>query len=289
VPTARLDVDVNPLPLPPHGWGVATALVALADAAPALPHLADHPPILVRELSTVVFRCGVFAVKVAPPGTDVNHLSGVLAALRGSRTCLLPMAGPVVTRHGVVTVYDWRTEGPRPSWPAVAALLRRFHAEHADALIPAWRPLRRLPQQLAGLSEDLAGPLLAARDDALEALDSTPSMLGTGAVHGDVSPENALRCPDRLRLIDLDFVGRGPRELDLLGAVRRLRRGELDAGTYRRVCEAYGADVRDWAGLPTLDRVADLSGLGFRIWTTQRFGGDLEWLPGEVGRWERAA
>lgn len=285
LPTAApAGVAVDPLPLPAHGWGTADAFAAVAEARLALPVVLPEADV-VSALTTVVLRAGDFAVKVYPPGTDAAHLARIATRLAPARTALLPVGPPVVTSHGVVSVSPWLPAAPPVGWPAVGALLRRFHADHAGADLPAWMPLRRLPSQVAGLPEEAAAVLMDARAALLAALGRVGSQLGTDVIHGDVSPSNVMLTAAGPRLIDLDFVAVGPREYDLACAARRLAAGEIDAATYRGFCEAYGFDVRGWDGLAVVNRLAELGGLAFRLWDTRHHGGGLDWLDGAVAQW----
>jgi hypothetical protein len=191
----------------------------------------------------------------------------------------------VVTSYGVVTVAPWLPDARPVPWPRLGALLRSFHDEHAEADVPLWTPLSRLPSQVTGLAPEDAAVLLDARLVLLDALAGLASELGVGTIHGDVSPHNVMRTPLGPRLIDLDWAARGPREYDLAGAARRLRAGELSRRAYTGFCRAYGYDVRGWPGLPVLDRIAGLGGVAFRIWDSTRRGGDLDWLADELAAW----
>ncbi|WP_129336414.1 phosphotransferase [Cellulomonas endophytica] len=274
----------DPLPLPAASWGAAEALLALDEARLALDlHLPD--PQVVSALTTVVLRAGAYAVKVFAPGTDPGHVARVADALAGSRTAVLPVAAPVVTSWGVVSVQPWLVATGTADWAATGRLLRRFHAAHAHADLPTWVPLRRLEPQLAGLPEGAADVLLAARDTLLDELSTLHLPLGVGAVHGDVSPMNVLRHGRRHLLIDLDFAARGPREYDLSSAARRADAGEIDPVTYLDFCRAYGHDVRAWEGRVVLDRIALLGGVAFRLWDDRRQGRDLGWLAPAVADW----
>jgi Ser/Thr protein kinase RdoA (MazF antagonist) len=184
-----------------------------------------------------------------------------------------------------VSVSPWLPAAPRVDWAEAGALLRRFHAESAGAELPAWTPLRRLPGQVAELPAEAAGVLLAARAALLDALCELHSELGVDVLHGDLSPTNMLRTAAGPRLIDLDFVAAGPREYDLASAARRVAAGELDPGTYRAFCEAYGYDVREWEGLEVVNRLAELGGVAFRLWDARHHGRDLDWVPGVVAQW----
>jgi hypothetical protein len=275
------------LPLPAPGWGVADALAALDAARPELPPLPAVPTVI-SALTTVVLRAGDRAVKVYPAGTDAGHLEALRAALSGIATVVAWDAAPVVTPHGVVTVMPWvSVDGPL-TWPAVGALLRKFHDATSSVAVAPWAPLSRLEGQVAGLPAEQAAVLLGARAELLAALDSAGSVLGTGVLHGDVSLDNALSTADGPRFIDADWVACGPREYDLASAARRLAQGEISASTYAAFCDAYGHDVRSWPGLPLMDRIAELGGVAFRLWDSRHHGRDLDWLDAELRRWQVA-
>lgn len=272
------------LPLPADPWGVEEALAAVAEAREWLPYdLGD--PTLVSVLTTVVLRCGDYAVKVYPPGTDASHLGRLTRALADSGSAHLPVCPPLVTTHGVVSVSCWLAEDRPVTWGELGALLRRFHDEHADADVPGWKPLSRLASQVEGLTEDAAAVLLSARDALLAALAEVHSELGEGTIHGDVSPSNVLHTPTGPRLIDLDWVGRAPREYDLSSASRRVADGEISREAYAQFCTAYDFDVRSWRGLPLLNRIADLGGVAFRLWDSRQHGLDLDWVEDELRVW----
>jgi hypothetical protein len=272
------------LPLPAGRWGSEDAVAALEEARSLLPFL-HCDAALVSALTTVVLRCGEYAVKVYPPGTDPSHLEQLTRALDGSTTAHLPAGAPVVTSHGVLTVTPWLSDARPVSWAELGSLLRAFHGQHAAARVPGWTPLSRLASQVESLPGDAAGVLLAARDVLLTALAEVRSELGEGTIHGDVSPSNVMRTPSGPRLIDLDWVGWAPREYDLSSASRRVASGEISKRTYARFCAAYGFDVRSWPGLPLLDRIADLGGVAFRLWDSRHHGLDLDWVEDEVRVW----
>jgi hypothetical protein len=272
------------LPLPVGPWGADEALTALEEARAALP-VGPGDATVVSALTTVVLRCDEYAVKVYPPGTDSAHLDRLAGALAGSHSAHLPLCPPLVTSHGVLTVAPWLDDARPVSWGELGALLRQFHDEHADADVPTWAPLSRLAGQVQGLPEEAAAVLLGARDSLLAALAEVRSELGAGTIHGDLSPSNVMRAATGPRLIDLDWVGRAPREYDLSSASRRVEDGEISPETYAEFCAAYDFDVRSWPGLPLLDRIADLGGVAFRLWDSRHHGLDLDWVGQEVRVW----
>ncbi|MCW2814792.1 MAG: hypothetical protein JWN84_2247 [Nocardioides sp.] len=273
------------LPLPPAGWGAADALLALDVARPHLDLDGLVAPLVVSALTTVVLRCGDHAVKVYPPGTDAAHLERVRDALDGCTVAVLTTRRPVETAYGVVTLMPWVLGTEPRGWREVGSLLRRFHDETAGLHLPDWTPLSRLPGVVGGLAPEDAAVLLGARADLLAALSSVDSVVGVGAVHGDVSPGNVVVTADGPRLIDLDWVAAAPREHDLASAARRRASGELGRTEYAAFCRAYGADVRGWEGLPVLDRIAELGAVAFRLWECERRGWPLDWVEAELRRW----
>jgi hypothetical protein len=278
----QIGLEREPLPLPQAGWGATEAQLAVAEARLVV----DIPPaVVVSALTTVVLRAERLAVKVYPPGTDPDHLSTVSRELASTPTAVVLCQSPIVTSFGVVTVTPWLDADRQTSWPKVGSLLRRFHAETTSASLAPWLPLRRLCGQVDGLPDEWAETLLRAREVLLAELASTRSVIGEGAIHGDVSPANVLSGPAGAQLIDLDFAAHGPREYDLASAARRARSGEIDAASYRRFCRKYGYDVREWEGLPLLDHIAELGGVAFRLWDSRHHGRDLDWLPAVVTRW----
>ena len=267
----------DPLPLPQPGWGAEQARAAVAEAALVLPELAG-PARLVRAVSTVVLQVGEWAVKVHPPGTDPLHLARVHAVLADSAVALTATAAPVVTSNGVVTVTPWTAPAPPLGWGEVGEVLRTLHdLPTADAL-PAWVPLRRLPAQLLELPAAQARQLRDARSALLDRLADLVPALPSGAVHGDVAPDNVLATPSGPRWIDLDFACFGLREYDVAAVVRRYAAGELSDADYRAFVHAYEVDLRGWPGLTLLDELCALSGLGFLLWADRCAGRPSPWL-----------
>jgi hypothetical protein len=272
---------------PSSGTADWTVVDAGAAAAEGLAALGLSTPLeLVRDASAAVFRCGDLAVKVNAPGTRATRMRATYLALRESTCCLLPIAGPYETAHGVVTVWPWVDGSGTTGWDEVGRLLRAFHGTAGPLEeLPRWRPFSRLPQQLAHVPDDEATVLRRAAKRLLRKGSRLPSDLGYGLIHGDVSVENTLRIAGDPVLIDLDFVAIGPREYDLVGALVRLRRGEIDAETYDAFCASYGYDVRSWAGVETVVDVCDLGALTYQLWSYGHHGLPLPDLTDALDRW----
>lgn len=265
-------------------WTVVEARTAAAEGLAALGRSTGLE--LVRDASAAVFRSGELAVKVNAPGTDATRMRATYLALRESTSCLLPVAGPYETAHGVVTVWPWVEDTGPTGWDELGRLVRAFHAT-AGPLddVPRWRPFSRLAQQLAHVPDETATVLRKAAKRLLRKASRLPSDLGHGLIHGDLSLDNTLRVGGQPVLIDLDFVAIGPREYDLVGAFLRLRRGEIDAATYDAFCTSYGHDVRSWSGLDTVVEICDLGALTFELWSYAHHGLPLPDLRGALDRW----
>lgn len=282
-----VDLPVDPLPLPQPGWGAGQARLAVAEAALVLPQLTG-PAQVVRAVSTVVLRVGESAVKVHPPGTDPSHLARVHAVLADSPVALTATCAPVVTSHGVVTITPWTPAAVPLGWGAVGEVLRVLHDLPSARALPAWAPLRRLPAQLRELPGSCAARLLAARSDVLCRLAELAPVLPSGALHGDVAPDNVLSTPTGARWIDLDFACSGLREYDVAAVVRRYAAGALSDADYRAFVHGYQVDLRGWPGLALLDELCVLSGTGFRLWTDRCADRPSSWLPEVLDRLSRA-
>ena len=270
-------------------------LAAVRAAAPqlGLPRADVGRARVVQLLSTAVLQARGLAVKVYPPGTDPSRLVAQAGALEAApELWVRPVAGPVATAAGVVTAYPWVPAAAPVGWPEVGALLRQWHAADVptDGL-PAWAPLHRLPGQveayaaLPGADRGLVRVALSAREHLLEQVAGLESVLGTGVIHGDVSPSNVLRRGGRPVLIDSDFVAVGPKEYGLVPAAQRRERGELDEAEYLDFCAAYGHDVRSWPGLGLIEEICSLGAVTFRLWCAARRGEDVSWLDRALARY----
>ncbi|MBF9071829.1 aminoglycoside phosphotransferase family protein [Streptacidiphilus sp. NEAU-YB345] len=146
----------------------------------------------------------------------------------------------------------------------LAALLRRLHAlpvpdglslGHTDPFV---RLDERIGQtdldagQQAWLHERLA--------ELRQAWDELPSASPEVVVHGDAWAGNVAVTPDgNAFLLDFERTAIGPREWDLASiAVAFQTSGTVSADRYRSYCRAYGLDVTDWPGYPTLRGAREL-------------------------------
>ncbi|KOX21273.1 hypothetical protein ADK67_27845 [Saccharothrix sp. NRRL B-16348] len=185
-------------------------------------------------------------------------------------TAPLPHGEPIVGDGLVVTFwthYPQPDPPPRPDPAELGRLLRELHRLPPPPVdLPVYRPLASLRTAIATAACLSPGDRawLADTADALLADYATLDFpLGNGHLHGDAYPGNMLldTLSGQWLLGDWDETATGPRELDLANTYQGIRMGrtttELD-----RFARAYGHDLRDWPGLPTLRGLRDLHTLG---------------------------
>jgi len=180
-----------------------------------------------------------------------------------------PLVVKIARRRFAVTFWRYYPPDDRPAEPTqLAAVARRLHAVHdrPPVRLPRFTPLMAVSSALAdpaaarALSVPerawLSGRIRQARDEYRR----LASPLGHGLVHGDLYLGNLLSADRGVVLADWDTVCVGPREVDLAPTYTAVRFG-LAAGAVDRFAEAYGHDLRTWAGLPTLRTIRELSTL----------------------------
>ncbi len=235
-------------------------------ASPLLDNLDDAVPVR-SAADSVVFKVDEMAAKVYAPDYDMvryNQRMAVLAAVDGP--WIKPLAPPVVTEAGTVTLWPWAAGVGTSSWPEIGHAIRRFHDLELPGgpLLRPWSPLRRTEVQMErylhspGADPDAAALMLGARAQLLSQVSTITSDLGYGVLHGDVHPGNVVLVDGVTTFIDLDMVCWGPKEYDLVGAAMRLRNGEIDEEMYGDFCDAYGYDVRRWSHLQLVEEIVDL-------------------------------
>ncbi|MFD0201440.1 MULTISPECIES: phosphotransferase family protein [Saccharothrix] len=197
-------------------------------------------------------------------------------------TTPLPGSRPITYDRLTVsfwTHYQQTDPPPQPDPAELGRLLRELHRlPPPPVILPVYRPLASLhavintsvcltPDDRAWLT-DTAATLLAGYAE----LDFP---LGHGHLHGDAYPGNLLldARTGQWRLGDWDETAAGPRELDLANTYQGIRMGRTTA-ELDRFAQAYGYDLRDWTGLPTLRSLRDLHTLGSFIRRADR--GDSE-------------
>ena len=94
----------------------------------------------------------------------------------------------------------------------IAQALRRLHTVPAQRGLPDFCPVAVSRRYLAALPDE---SLPRPRGQLAAAIERLPSPAPRCLVHGDLIPENFLRTPQGLRLIDWEYAGNGVPETDL--------------------------------------------------------------------------
>jgi aminoglycoside phosphotransferase (APT) family kinase protein len=170
----------------------------------------------------------------------------------------------------------WRTVtggDPVPTHVDLARLLAAFHAAgDCPCDLDAFDPLRTSQSRLAQAHGVTPGDLDFLRDrcaDLNERLRHLAFALPPGPIHGDAHTRNLLTDRGQVVLLDFESAAVGPREWDLLPTAIGVERYGRPEEQYREFAEAYGFDVRTWAGYPVLREVRQLT---MTTWIMQNVG-----------------
>ncbi|MET9260343.1 aminoglycoside phosphotransferase family protein [Amycolatopsis sp. NPDC004079] len=241
---------------------------------------------LVRLGSNAVFRVPGNVIVRIGRDVDVSDAAGLQVAvarwLAGERypaNRALDIAQPVSAAGHVVTFWESAADDERYA-PIrdVARLLRDLHALDVPASLnlPQKRPFAELAERTAALDrvDPDIGCFLRERAAELEwDYRSLDFVLPRGLIHGDANVGNViLDRGDRPVLIDLDSVGVGQREWDLVHTALFCDRFCWHiAEEYRAFADVYGFDILQWPGYPVL---ADYRELSMTAWLCGKAAGD---------------
>jgi aminoglycoside phosphotransferase (APT) family kinase protein len=181
-----------------------------------------------------------------------------------------PASQPVRTAVGGITFWHLEEVIDDPVRPAeIGALAQRLHDTFRDAPpagLPPLDPLVAIADQL-----HRARRSLDADDRALDDLKEVARRLATQwpdaasadpagqtLVHGDLHAHNVLSTTRGPVLADLELAGVGPASYDLVPQVVAVRRYGRPFEEYEAFADAYGWDVREWAGSEVLAEVYEL-------------------------------
>ena len=170
----------------------------------------------------------------------------------------------------------WRTVTggePAPTHADLARLLAQFHAlGDCPCDLASFEPLTTSESRLSA-ADDVAGDdldfLRARCADLNEQFRSLEFALPQGPIHGDAHTRNLLTDHGQVVLLDFEAAAIGPREWDLLPTSIAEERYGLAEQHYREFADAYGFDVRTWAGYPVLREIRELT---MTTWIMQNIG-----------------
>jgi hypothetical protein len=189
-----------------------------------------------------------------------------------------PTVQPLVFDDGAVTIWRRLTETGSPGFGLddFGALVRRFQeaaAPLADRL-PQWDPLGRTRERLraaaaTGARAEWLGVLGARVEEVDAQLAEVTSVLGVGVIHGDAHRGNVLLTAEGPRLIDLDEVCVGPREVDLAPTRVACRRFGVSEAEWAGFSAGYGFDLAD---SPMAGPLVAWREVAMTVWLLQQHG-----------------
>lgn len=165
---------------------------------------------------------------------------------------------PLMAEGLPVTVWHRLPDPVRPAEPRdLAELLRLVHSLPVPSFGLPPRDLLSGVERWLRLAGDAVDPADAAylrerRDGFASAAAALTPQLPPGPIHGDALPRNVHIGPDGPVLVDLETVSADLREHDLVVMALSRDRYGLPAPDYDSFTEAYGWDVREWAGCNVL-------------------------------------
>jgi Ser/Thr protein kinase RdoA (MazF antagonist) len=152
---------------------------------------------------------------------------------------------------------------PTPTHIDLARLLASFHAlGDCPCDLAAFDPLQAVESRLvnaAGIAAADRDFLRARCADISGQLQDLAFALPRGPIHGDAHTRNLLTDHGQVVLLDFEAAAIGPREWDLLPTAIGVDRYGAPEEQYQEFADAYGFDVRAWAGYPVLREVRELT------------------------------
>jgi len=173
-----------------------------------------------------------------------------------------------------VTFWYMVTGGdPVPTHVDLARLLAAFHAARdCPCELASFDPLRNSQSRLAdavGVAPDDRDYLRTRCAELNDEFLHLTFALPRGPIHGDAHTRNLLTDHGQVVLLDFEASAVGPREWDLLPTAIGVERYGRPEEQYREFADAYGFDVRAWAGYPVLREIRELT---MTTWIMQNIG-----------------
>ncbi|GAA0365816.1 aminoglycoside phosphotransferase family protein [Microbispora corallina] len=234
---------------------------------------------LLRSVANVVYHLPAEGVVVRlAEATAPGKLDRLVTSLKVTRwlheqgfpvTRPLDVRQPVAAEGCLATFWHYEESGPGGGAEAdpapLGVLLRWLHTLPAPPFaLPTYDPFGRIRRAVRAsrvLVDDEREWLLERSAGLEEAYyERVGFALPYGLIHGDAHRGNLIRTPERLLLCDWDSASAGPREIDLVPTLQGARFGLSDDQRAGFV-QAYGHDVRDWAGYPVLRDIRELQTL----------------------------
>lgn len=179
-------------------------------------------------------------------------------------SAVVPLALEQPVQVGGSPVSFWEELPPHKDGGAidVARMLKQLHALPAPHFLGKIEPLKGIPERIHSancLSDVDQEWLLRFCQELQVAWNSVPEGVSECVVHGDAWAGNCVvDATGRAYLLDFERASIGPPEWDLVSTAIDYVGGWIPEADYRAFCEAYGRDVTQWAGYPTLQSIREL-------------------------------
>lgn len=196
-----------------------------------------------------------------PLETHAALLRHVVQLAAAGAPMVAPLCDPCELSDGRVVTF-WPMHSPVEELPleTLVTLISRCHRTEPSGALVEWDPsvsfltrwTDRLPMMTArGVPADVRDFLGAELHRRVEALSSCWAGLGGEGrrrvvIHGDAFPTNAVRREDgTLALVDLDYLGVGPPEVDLSAVLLQYVRHDQEPEVLERIHNTYDGSVKD--------------------------------------------
>lgn len=170
---------------------------------------------------------------------------------------------PVVVDGRPVTFWEELPTHQPSANTDVAALLRKLHTLPAPSFLAPLAPFVRVTERLDVATTIDDGDrrwLYGLHTELQAAWLELPAGAPHSAVHGDARSGNIVRTTTGQHvMMDLERFSVGPPEWDLVStAIGHTTLVSVTAADYTAFCTAYGTDVTQWPGYPTLAAIREL-------------------------------
>ena len=196
-----------------------------------------------------------------PLETHLALLRQVVRLAAAGAPMVAPLCDPCRLSDGRIVTF-WPMHSPVDELPleTLVTLISRCHRTEPSGSLVAWDPsvsfltrwTDRLPLMTArGVPADVRGFLGEELHRRVEALSEYWAGLSDEGrrrvlIHGDAFPTNAVRRDDgTLALVDLDYLGVGPPEVDLSAVLLQYERHDLEPDVRERIHDTYDGSVND--------------------------------------------
>lgn len=224
-------------------------------------------PVRIAENVTWRLRGGLIA-RIARPGQSKAASREVrvarwLAANNVPTVRTAPVEQPVVAAGRPVTFWVELPQHESGTVMDVVTLLKQLHSLPVpdlplDRLDPFVRVAERI-EAASSLPEDDRAWLRARLKELHGQWEHRPAGVPECVVHGDAWVGNVARTQHGPVLLDFERASVGPPEWDLVStAVKTTTTSTVTETEYAEFCEAYGTDVRTYAGYDILANAREL-------------------------------